>query len=267
MLRLPRAKRNSRTILISYSLILIFFIALLSCNKVNKPTKEKYPAPNLNITQTISEVEPSAPSTISVLEQKLIDHGLVDIRSVVSDIQIDLKYATKNNFLNIVLYDSLEKIYAQNDVVEKLKVASNLLKETNSNYSLLVYDAVRPRSVQQKMWDHLNDVPVNERTKYVSNPVNASLHNFGAAVDLTIINQNGVSLDMGTDFDHFGPLAFPRLEGAMLKEGKLTDAQYRNRILLRNVMENAGFTHITTEWWHFNSLPRDSAWKIYKIVE
>ena len=129
-----------------------------------------------------------------------------------------------------------------------------------------VFDGVRPRSVQQKMWDML-DMPVQERSKYVSNPQNGSLHNFGAAVDLTIIDSTGRQLDMGTPYDYFGELAYPRLEAEMLEQGKLSKQQVKNRGLLREVMLEAGFTPITTEWWHFNSCYRKEAWEKYKIVE
>lgn len=203
---------------------------------------------------------------ISNLEQKLIDHNLVNVQELDSTIQIDLRYATTNNFLSEVLYDSLDACYLLPEVANKLKLAQQILKSKYPYYSLKVFDGVRPRSVQQKMWDLL-DKPLKEKPKYVSNPKNGSLHNFGAAVDLTIVNEKGEQLDMGTPYDYFGELAYPRLEQKHLESGALTKEQYLNRLLLREVMQNAGFMPITTEWWHFNSCYRKEAWANYTIVE
>ena len=116
------------------------------------------------------------------------------------------------------------------------------------------------------MWDTIA-VPYSEKSKYVSNPKNGSLHNFGAAVDLSIVDQNGIELDMGTKYDYFGELAYPREEERMIKEGKLTHIQLLNRELLRTVMIAGGFFGITTEWWHFNSCKRNEAYSRYKIIE
>ncbi|MFN7014690.1 MAG: M15 family metallopeptidase, partial [Bacteroidia bacterium] len=133
------------------------------------------------------------------------------------------------------------------------------------NYSLLILDAARPVSVQQKMWKML-DMPSAEKTKYLSNPQNGSLHNYGAAVDLTIINEMEEELDMGTPYDFFGEEAHPAKEMQMLLEGKLTEDQINNRKLLREVMRKAGFSHLPTEWWHFNSCSRPEAMQKYHII-
>ena len=110
-------------------------------------------------------------------------------------------------------------------------------------------------------------MPNSEKGKFVSNPKNASIHNFGAAVDLTIAKTNGEPLDMGTEFDHIGELAYPTMEYFFLKDGQLNQQQVDNRKLLRKVMQKAGFTWLTTEWWHFNSCSREEAKLKYKILE
>ena len=53
----------------------------------------------------------------------------------------------------------------------------------------------------------------------------------------------------------------------MIKEGKLSKKQLDNRLLLREAMTNAGFTALTTEWWHFNSCTRHEARQKYEIIE
>lgn len=128
-----------------------------------------------------------------------------------------------------------------------------------------MFDAVRPLSIQQKMWDELN-LPINEKSKYLTHPSDISLHNFGAAVDVGIIGKNGILLDMGTEFDYFGELSEPILEKKFHNEGKLSTSVLFNRYILREVMTKAGFTSIASEWWHFNATNREHAKLKYKLV-
>lgn len=207
-----------------------------------------------------------APEKISSMEKNCIDAGLVDVHSVDSSIVVDLKYSGCDNFLFLDMYGDMDKCYLQPDVAAKLKKAQELLREKYPYYSLIVFDGVRPRSVQFRMWDTIK-LPIFERTKYVSNPLNGSVHNYGAAVDLSIIDQNGIELDMGTPYDYFGELAYPREEKRLIEEGKLSYKQFLNREILREAMTGAGFASITTEWWHFNSCSRNEAMLKYKIME
>ncbi|MEX2484631.1 MAG: M15 family metallopeptidase [Brumimicrobium sp.] len=205
---------------------------------------------------------------IDTLEQQIIDAGLIDIQSVDSTIKIDLRYTTKNNFMKMDLYGGLNKIYLQKEVAERLSKAQSSLKRKDSNLTLLVYDGVRPRLVQQKMWDALDTIPFNERIKFVSNPKNGSLHNYGCAVDLTIMNlKTGEVLDMGAGYDDLRKIAYPKHEAAFLESGELSKEQFKNRKLLRSAMKKGGFWVLSTEWWHFNAFTREKAKELYDIVE
>lgn len=206
------------------------------------------------------------PLNVTPTEQSIINAGLVDVKTVDSTIVVDLKYSTCDNFLCMDVYGDFNKCYLQPDVAEKLKLAQQYLKAKFPYYSLIVFDAVRPRSVQRLMWDTV-DIPYSERGKFLSSPHGGSLHNFGAAVDISIIDENGHELDMGTPYDYFGELAYPRAEQRMIYEGKLTHRQLLNRDILRNVMHQAGFWGIATEWWHFNSCTRENAYQKYVIIE
>ncbi|MBC8046993.1 MAG: M15 family metallopeptidase [Fimbriimonadaceae bacterium] len=210
--------------------------------------------------------KPTSANEVSKLEQALIDAGLVDIQTIEPGIKVELKYSTTDNFMKMDMYGDFTKAYLQPDVAEKLAKAYKLLKEKRPDYTLLVYDCVRPRSIQQMMWDSLK-LPLEEKTKFISNPQNGSLHNYGAAVDLTICNKKGKALDMGTIYDYIGELARPELENRFLAEGKLTQQQVDDRKLLRAVMLDAGFKMIENEWWHFNSCSREEAKVKYKIIE
>jgi len=102
---------------------------------------------------------------------------------------------------------------------------------------------------------------------YVADPLKGSMHNFGMAIDLGIQTKLGKILDMGTEFDDFSDLAQPQLEEKLLATGQLTQVQVRNRRLLREVMETAGFEQLPHEWWHFNAMPAEKVRREFLIVE
>ncbi|MEW6469441.1 MAG: M15 family metallopeptidase [Bacteroidota bacterium] len=205
------------------------------------------------------------PQAVSQLEKRLMDSGLVNVRDVVPGIKVMLKYSTKDNFTGMDLYGDLNECYLQKDVAEKLKKAQELLHKKYPYYDLLVLDGVRPLSIQKTMWDSLR-MPDSLKWKYVSPPASGSLHNYGAAVDVTLVNPEGWMVDMGTPYDFFGELGYPSAEPEMLKQGKLTHRQMENRRLLREVMTGAGFTIIDTEWWHFNSCSLSEAKAKYRLI-
>jgi zinc D-Ala-D-Ala dipeptidase len=202
----------------------------------------------------------------SAIELKMEALGLVDILSLDSTLIVDLRYSSINNFTGKDMYGELNRCYLQKDVALKLVDAQKKLRAQYPYYSLLVFDGARPVSIQQYMWDSVA-LPPGDRQKYLSNPANRSLHNYGAAVDLTIIDDDGRELDMGTPYDFFGELAHPRAEGEFFAAGQLTETQLANRELLRSVMRAAGFSPIDTEWWHFNSTSRAKAAEVYPVIE
>lgn len=200
------------------------------------------------------------------LEQKLIAFGLVNIKTLDTSVKVSLKYSTEDNFLHKNMYGELKNCYLQKDIADKVMKAQKILKEKYPFYSLIIYDGVRPISIQQMMWDEVK-VPEHLKDKYVSNPEVGSLHNYGCAVDVSIVNEDGWEMDMGTPYDYFGELGHPIAEQRMIGEGKLTWRQFENRKLLREVMTQAGFTGITTEWWHFNGSSLKTAGEKYHIVD
>lgn len=250
--------------------VLIILISnLLGCEykngtndlKVSKKTDKKDDYTQMKDEHPIIKDEP-----MDSLELKLISAGLVDIQSVDSTIQVELKYSSTDNFMGEDVYGGLNRAYCQPVVADDLKVCQTHLKSIDSTLSLLVYDAVRPRSVQQKMWDIL-DMPLYLKTRFVSNPKNGSIHNYGAAIDLTIVQANGLVLDMGAGYDDTSQVAYPRKEAYYLSRGVLTQQQLSNRELLRKVMRAGGFYNIQTEWWHFNRYNREKAKSLFEIIE
>ena len=196
----------------------------------------------------------------------MLQNNLVDIQTIDPSIRVELKYTTTDNFTKRVLYQGIKHAYLQKDVAERLASCQKDLKKIHPNYSLLVYDAVRPVSVQQIMWDALDTIPAAERGRFVSNPKSTSVHNYGAAIDLTIIDQNGTPLDMGAGYDDIREIAYPSLEWKFIASGELSTNQIENRKLLRKIMSGRGFRNIPSEWWHFNACSRATAAGKYTIL-
>ena len=239
-----------------------FILTFISCeNNVSSIKKSK--ENRLNTKQLINQKKDS--SKIKLDKVTLLD-SLVDIQTINSEIQVDLKYASSDNFMKMKLYNRLSNAYLQKDVAIRLSNCQKFLSKIKPGYRLLVYDAVRPVSVQKKMWDALDSLPPSERGKFVSNPVNRSLHNLGAAVDLTIIDNTGVILDMGANYDDIRKIAYPILEREFLASGELSANHIANRELLRRVMKSQGFRPLETEWWHFNACSRSEGKSKYKVL-
>jgi D-alanyl-D-alanine dipeptidase len=189
---------------------------------------------------------------------------MLDVSQLNKSLIIRLAYSTPDNFLNSDVYGNLEACYLRKEVAEMLNRAQTVLNRKRKGYRLVVYDCLRPRSVQYEMWQLVKGT---EQEIYVADPRKGSLHNFGAAVDVSIVDSMGLPLDMGTTFDYFGELAQPEYEERFFKEGKLTEEQLQNRKLLREVMHEAGFRGIPDEWWHYNAFSLEEVKDRYSLVE
>ena len=224
------------------------------------------PSPKKQLGQPLNELSKKAivlPKTTTVITE----NGLVALNDIAPTILVDLKYTSTDNFMHKQLYHSIGKAYLVKEVAERLAKCQELLSKLKPGYHLLVYDATRPISVQQEMWESLDSIPFAERIKFVSNPKNGSLHNYGAAVDLTIANEKGETLDMGAGFDDIRLIAYPENEVHFLQTGELTAQHIENRKLLRKVMQSQGFRNLPTEWWHFNACSRSEAKKKYVLIK
>jgi D-alanyl-D-alanine dipeptidase len=212
-------------------------------------------------TQGLTGRPPARPST---LEAQLQRAGLVDVRRLDPSIRVELKYSSVDNFMHADVYGDLERCYLQKEVAVMLVQAQRWLKQRHPRFSLHVFDGARPRRVQKIMWQLVKD---SEQRKYVADPALGSIHNFGSAVDLTIADEQGTELDMGTSYDFLGELAQPRYEARFLQAGQLTTQQVEHRKLLRDTMLAAGFVPISNEWWHFDAFSRSVAKARYAIIE
>jgi D-alanyl-D-alanine dipeptidase len=179
-------------------------------------------------------------------------------------VSLDLKYSSDDNFMNKNIYEGFNRCFVSSLTFSMFKKACDELRETHHDLQFLIWDTLRPRSIQAQFYDHLKNTPFQD---YVAAPNPGSLHNFGMAMDLTLQNKNGELLDMGTGFDDFKDLAQPQLEEKFLRSGELTKTQMANRLILRNLLEKQGFQVLPHEWWHFNALPKEKVYGNFPILE
>lgn len=181
----------------------------------------------------------------------------------IEGIAIDLRYATSNNFVGRDLYSPFDCAWLHRDAAEALEKVVAWLKQRRPGYTALVLDALRPQRVQQQLWDALEGTGLQ---MYLANPARGSIHSYGMALDITLLDEQGRELDMGTGFDDMTNLSHPALEEGFLITGELSDEQVANRRLLREAMLQAGFFGINTEWWHFDCGDRELVRATYRRV-
>lgn len=163
---------------------------------------------------------------------------LVDLAVAIAGLKLDIRYARADNFLGRAVY-GMPDAYLRHSAAQAFATAHHALLPLG--YGLLVWDAYRPLSVQRLMWEMLPD------SNFVAPPERGSNHNRAAAVDVALVHvPDGQPARMPTDFDYFTERARPDFQD-------LTAEERHHRDLLARVMIDAGFTTITTEWWHFNA--------------
>jgi D-alanyl-D-alanine dipeptidase len=165
--------------------------------------------------------------------------GLVDVRTVVPDAVIDLRYATPNNFVGEPMYPAGARCLVDDSMAAGLAKAADVLRRGGN--VLVFWDCYRPHDVQVRMFEMVPD------PNWVARPgPYARSHEAGLSVDVTLA-RDGSLVDMGTDFDDFTPRAH-----ADATDGVSAAAQ-ANRALLRNAMTAGGLTVYSGEWWHFDA--------------
>lgn len=172
---------------------------------------------------------------------------LVDIKSIIPEIKVDLIYATKDNFVGEIVY-KFNKCLALEKTALALKKVQAELKE--QGLELKIWDIYRPMAAQKRFWEILPD------PRYIANPAEGGRHTRGTAVDLTIIDNKGNELLMPTPFDNF-------TEKAHSDCMDLPEEALKNRALLHTLMNKHGFDSLPTEWWHFDL----KGWKEYPPLQ
>ncbi|MDP7039862.1 MAG: M15 family metallopeptidase [Myxococcota bacterium] len=205
-------------------------------------------------------------TTFLLLTQAQASPQLIDVAQIDQRFNFDIVYATPNNFIKEKVYP-LARCLIRKEVAGMLQKAQTYLDAHHKGYTLLFKDCYRPEHVQFKMWEVVKNTP---QQKYVANPntKTGSVHNYAAAVDVTLTDKTGHEVDMGTKHDHLGALSEIRYEEKHLKEGKLTHAQIAHRKILRDAMTKGGkFKTIRTEWWHFDAWQGQELRRRYKKLD
>ena len=203
-------------------LILMFFLSLIY-----------YP---FSVNRKLHSINKSVSLITTAKDSVLNDTTFININELNSEFVFDMKYATTDNFLK-------EKVYECDECYLRYITVKNLINANKDflklGYRIKFFDCYRPIDVQRKMWKIVSN------PKYVANPETGSIHNRGGAVDITLVDKNGVELNMGTKFDFFG-------EKASHNYKKLSKKIICNRKLLKDIMIKNNFKSFDSEWWHYN---------------
>jgi len=162
-------------------------------------------------------------------------HKLLHITPESYGVDIDLVYATARNLTGKPIYQAAHCLLLE-PAEAGLRKAVAIARD--AGMTLRIFDAYRPPQAQQVLWDFLPD------PTYIADLGRGSNHSRGTAIDLTLLDASGNEFDMGTGFDAM------TIESEHFHPG-LPEHVQRNRLLLLGIMHAAGFTHIKSEWWHY----------------
>ena len=193
----------------------------------------------------------SNPPTLDSLDSH---KKLVDLKKLDDEFQLDIRYASTNNFMRSKFYKN-ERAFFNKSAADRLIEAKNDLKELG--YGIIIYDAYRPWFVTKMFWE---GTPENLK-HFVANPKNGSSHNKGCAIDIGLYDiETGESIVMISGYDEFTERAYPNYMGGSKKQRDIRD-------MLIKVMERNDFTVYEYEWWHFNYNGCDSGIMNYSFEE
>lgn len=179
----------------------------------------------------------------------------VSIKNADSDILVDVKYFGENNFVGEKI-DGYQAPYCvlSAPAAKALKHAQEIAKERG--FGLKVFDCYRPQTAVDHFvrWaKDLENIKMKERYyPFVKKDMlfeegyiaEKSGHSRGSTVDLTLVDREGEEVPMGTRFDYFDPLSHT-------ESREIAPENLKNRLLLKGIMEEAGFKNYAKEWWHY----------------
>lgn len=197
----------------------------------------------LTMLMTLLLMLPPAPTPLPLTDVLVNNTGLqskdlemVDVQTLIPDIEVELRYAGDNNICGEPIYKS-QTAYLRRGTANKLKLAQEEFKRCG--YRLKIWDAYRPPSAQFLLWQKHPDPRflINPHTGY-------SFHSMGIALDVTLIDEHNNELAMPSGFDDFSAKADRDFQDIDIN-------QANNAELLEMVMKENGFDSIFYEWWHF----------------
>jgi len=174
---------------------------------------------------------------------------LVELVKLDPTIELDIRYASKNNFLGRKVYKEA-RAFLQRPAAEALVRVSQAVHR--EGYGLLVHDGYRPWYVTKIFWDATPE----DKKIFVADPAKGSRHNRGCAVDLSLYDlKTGLAVKMPGEYDEM-------TERSHINYACSTPEATRLRNLLRASMEAEGFAVYEPEWWHYDY----KDWKEYPIT-
>ena len=178
------------------------------------------------------------------------------LSEAVPDAILEIRYYATYNFVGdrINGYEAPVAILTK-EAAKALKSVSDEL--ITKGYRLKIYDAYRPQRAVNHFAGWAEDIDDTRMKQYFYPNLDKSVlfsqgyidyksgHSRGSTIDLTLFDMKSEKeLDMGGTFDYFGEESHPDYK-------EITEAQYNNRMILREVMMKHGFRPLSTEWWHF----------------
>ena len=178
------------------------------------------------------------------------------ISDAVPDVILEVRYYSTYNFVGdrIDGYEEPVALLTREAAAALWKVSDELI---TMGYRLKIFDAYRPQRAVSHFVRWAKDLEDTRMKAYFYPELEKDVlfpqgyiaehsgHSRGSTVDLTLFDMStGREVDMGGTFDYFGRLSHPDYTD-------ITEAQYANRMLLRQVMLRYGFKPLVEEWWHF----------------
>ena len=152
--------------------------------------------------------------------------------------------------------------FGRKGMIERLLKAAKVVSE--KGYRLHIYQIYRSPETQTNRRNELYEQLKQKYPDYDETEILRLLnigiagvgggHQTGGAVDLGLCDKEGRELDMGTQYSEHNQKTKTRCIA-------LTDEQRRNRRILVDAMQRAGFVNYPAEWWHFSY--GDKMWAAY----
>lgn len=165
--------------------------------------------------------------------------ALTDVRKAIPGISIDLRYGTPDNVAGRPLYPKHMPCLLRVETMEKLKTAQAILRA--QGYGIRIWDAYRSPEAQEV----LHQAGAHTHMFLSPETLGWSRHCGGIAVDVTLVDVNNHEQRMPTGFD-------AGLQNAASDYRGGDPLVAKNLQILQKAMQQAGFTQVTAEWWHFD---------------
>lgn len=217
--------------MVRWSYCIVLFVLLAGC-------RDETPKQNHAVVDELIKVDSvaMAPETPEPLKPDYDTTQWFEMLAA-SNVQLDIRYATTNNFTKEIIYPC-GRCFIHKKSADRFLAAMKVFEK--KGYGVRFFDCYRPHPAQQKLWD------IVPNPMYVADPKKGSMHNRGLAIDLTLYElATGEVLEMGAPFDFFGKRAYHDYTD-------LPKAVLDNRALLKGVLADHGFKHTRTEWWHYS---------------